>query len=124
MRRRRDVVFELDGFSAIGNPAAHRATPSGVMITLETVNLSLWEPIGRQNLALFGLRTGKLPRPPDESRADHVVPDCPHQGAAEARDPPVGVVAIDHTRDADVGNGADRADHLKTNEAGDELQAG
>src|SRR5687767_3515939 len=40
MCRRRDVMLELDGFSAIGDPAAHRAIPPGAMITPETVKMS------------------------------------------------------------------------------------
>src|SRR3954471_7290501 len=69
-------------------------------------------------------RDHALALPPDESRADHVIPHCAHQRAAEPGDPPLRVVAVDHRGDADVRDGADRADHLEPDQPGDELPAG
>src|SRR2546421_300049 len=51
--RRRDIALEFDRFPAIGDPTAHRATPSGVMITPETGNLSARIAIRRRNTANF-----------------------------------------------------------------------
>src|SRR5437660_12034568 len=94
------------------------------MITPDRVNLLLSEPIDRPNLAVFGSRTRSLPLPPDKCGAHHLIPYRPHQRAAEAGNPPWRIVTVDHRGDADIGNGADGADHLKANKTAGELPAG
>src|SRR2546421_269083 len=75
-------------------------------------------------MTIFGTKGQALALPPDEGRADQVIPHRPHQRAAEAGNPPVRVVAVDHARDPDIRDGADRADYLEADQAGDELPAG
>src|SRR6266542_1251530 len=64
---------------------------------------------------------GRSAGPPDECGAYHIVPDGAHQGSAEPGEQPFrGVVAVDPTRDAHVGNGADRANDLEPEQSGRE----
>ena len=53
MRRRRDVAFEFDRVSPIGDPAAHGPAPSGAMITPAAADLSV---LSTTNLTFFGFR--------------------------------------------------------------------
>src|SRR2546423_14500558 len=101
MGGRRDIALEFDRLPAIGDPTAHRATPSGAMITPETVNFSAPDGHSAAKYDEFSVPKRNLPLPPDERRADDVIPHRPHQGAAKTGDPPIRIVTVDHARDAD-----------------------
>jgi hypothetical protein len=61
---------------------------------------------------------------PDESGADHEVPDCADHCPTETRDPPHAIVVVDPGGDTYVGDRADGANHLKADEPGHKTPPG